>query len=272
MTFAPWFTHVTQLPQDLRTDAHPCKNHIHQNRELSWWRSCDQKWTDTYLCMAPSRRSLPSTAAFPPKGHKWNNTWQNPPPLDLDTTGKERMVLFSETADNHNETQGPQPCKTGYGNTGEVMKSTVRVERCTWMETQPGGKHAHTFTAVLLLDLSNDAMVKWCVTKSILQEIWERKEEERMRSTCRVAQSLRGPIQDSPFSVSFTWFSHSSYLASSWNRKKRQLVTMATDSTPIWIIDTFQSKHFRCCNCNHNTTYMSTEVKVTCVKPEIDHI
>lgn len=152
------------------------------------------------------------------------------------------------------------------------MKRAVRVERCTWMESQPGGKHAHTFTAVLLLDLSNDAMVKWCVTKSILQEIWERKGEERMRTTCRATQSLRGPIQDSPFSVSFTWFSHSSYLASSWNRNKRQLVTMATDSAPVWIIDTFQIKHFRCCNCNHNTTYMSTQVKVTCVKPEIDHI
>lgn len=34
----------------------------------------------------------------------------------------------------------------------------------------PKGKFGHTFTAVLL-EFSNDAMVKRCVTKSILQKI-----------------------------------------------------------------------------------------------------
>lgn len=46
------------------------------------------------------------------------------------------------------------------------------------LKSQPGGKSGHTFTAVLLLDLSNDAVVKLRVAKSILQEIWERERRE----------------------------------------------------------------------------------------------
>lgn len=96
-----------------------------------WWRSGDRKWTDEYLCTAPSRRSPPSRAAFPPRGHKWNNTWQSPLPLDLDKRDGERNVqrwqLCLTIIIKHEDTAG----KTGYGDTGEVMENAVRVQKCS---------------------------------------------------------------------------------------------------------------------------------------------
>lgn len=96
-----------------------------------WWRSGDRKWTDEYLCTAPSRRSPPSRAAFPPRGRKWNNTWQSPPPLDLDKRDGERNVqrwqLCLTIIIKHEDTAG----ETSYGDTGEVMENAVRVQKCS---------------------------------------------------------------------------------------------------------------------------------------------
>lgn len=49
----------------------------------------------------------------------------------------------------------------------------------------------HTLTVVLSLDFSNNTVVKWRVTKSILEELCEEKGGRGVRPTCRTMVSNR---------------------------------------------------------------------------------
>jgi len=92
----------------------------------------------------------------------------------------------------------------------------------------------HTFTAVLSLDFSDDAMVKRGVTKSILKEIYTEVEflikHGRKTNDC-LRKRADGVTLHSPFSVSVTWCSISSYLASSWDNNEGNMYTFTAGTT-----------------------------------------
>lgn len=109
----------------------------------------------------------------------------------------------------HKNTSG----ETGYGDTGACR--TARKDLITaWAETC---SYRHCCCPPGLQQWCNGRMV--CHQIHPPGDLGER--EERMRATCRTAQSPDGKTEDSPFSVSVTWFSHSSYLASSWDENRQ---------------------------------------------------
>lgn len=175
------FTHVAQVPQDLRTDAHPCKNNINQNWDPSWWWG-KRKWTAStsvglhhvevlQVELLPHPRVI--SEIIHGKAHHlqaWTGRgetpcsawgWQHIPRFNLS------LLCFCSWLKWHVWLLGMM--------TQERLRvADILGRHHVCLNSLEGSVSAHTLTAVLLLDFSDDAMVKRRLTKSILQEIWER--------------------------------------------------------------------------------------------------
>lgn len=94
-----------------------------------------------------------------------------------------------------------------------------------------GSVEFRTFTVLLSLDLSDDAMVKRGVTEAILKELYRQTQPLIIYTTEQESFIHVQVTLNSPFSVSVTWCSISSYFASSWNNN-RMMSFVARHSTP----------------------------------------
>lgn len=129
------------------------------------------------------------------------------------------------------------PGDTGYDYTGEVMKFTVRVHTCfectagnhvcviaVWREVWDGVCSYHHCCSPLGLQ-------RWCNGKMACHQIHPLGDLREIGKRWAQPGGQEGPgrpIKCSPFSVSVTWFTHSSYLASSY----KENMTAVTQNLP----------------------------------------